>query len=59
MARKKKEKTIVVFGQEVKVDEYGVIDWSSVRIPKVKIPEGKAINDMIEDVPPNQEDKKD
>ncbi len=47
MARKKKEKFITLFGQKVKVDEFGVIDWNSVKIPKLKIPEGSNINDLI------------
>ncbi len=50
MARKKKEKFITVFGQKVKVDEFGVIYWNSVKIPKLKIPEGSNINDLILDV---------
>ncbi len=53
MARKKKEKTIKVFGQKAKVDEFGVIDWNSVKIPQLKISEGSTINNLIEDVSPN------
>lgn len=45
-----KPTTVNLFGQKVPVNEYGIIDWSKVRIPRINVPEGKNILDLLKEV---------
>lgn len=58
MARRSKPKTIRMFDQDVPVDEYGIMDLSNLKIPRIEVPEGLTILDLITYIPPSEEDKK-
>lgn len=57
MTKTKKPRTINLFGQKVPVDEYGIIDWSKVEIPRLDLPKDARIEDIVQDITPHKDKK--